>query len=346
MENNMTIYQNNLHFLRFVLASLVILGHAYILIDPNYEQSYIGQFFFSTFSALSVHAFFIISGYLIYNSIINTKLYKQYVTKRLLRILPLFYIVLLVSLPLCSFFYSNAEGTDNYWGQKSTWNYLLNNLTVFRLMHTIDGVFSHNPHPAINGSLWSIPYEVMCYIAFSVLFIFKKSSPKTMSIWMVVGYIVSIILCFQLSLLSDTFRTLSTCFLLFYTGMMIARFLNPKKIPLLIALLCFILFIIFYYCREWLPDARWRMVSIFPFSIFIMFVAFVPNKILPKFAQWGDASYGIYLLGFPIQQTLIALYPSWHPLHNFIIAYLIVVPLAFISWHFLEKPILGLKTKI
>lgn len=53
----------------------------------------------------------------------------------------------------------------------------------------------------------------------------------------------------------------------------------------------------------------------------------------------GDYSYGIYLYGFPIQQT-IAMVPALREWYlSLAIAWPAAFSLAFLSWHFVEKPV-------
>lgn len=50
-----------------------------------------------------------------------------------------------------------------------------NNLSLYRIQYIIDGVFENNPYKsAINGSLWTIPYEFTMYVLLSFLIIFRK----------------------------------------------------------------------------------------------------------------------------------------------------------------------------
>lgn len=342
----MVIHQNNLHFLRFLLATLVIVGHAYALTDPDNVRHYWGYFTFSSLTALSVNAFFIISGYLIYHSLMHTGTYRQYISNRFLRIVPLFHIVVILTVICCSFFYI-PDPDSTYWQQPGTWKYLTNNLTIFRLTHTIPGVFTSNPEPLINGSLWSIPYEIICYICFSVFFVVRSHS-RYKDRMMIAGYLCCTAVYLSIHIFhvlpeNNTADTLTRCLQLFFSGMMIARFLPPAGISRTTALLCFMLFAGLYYFRSGLYTDDLYMLFVFPFSIFIMYMAFVPNRILPRFAKLGDASYGIYLMGFPVQQMILFHFPHWHPLYNAALTCLVVIPLAFASWHCIEKPVLGLK---
>lgn len=341
------LHQNNLHFLRFLLACMVVLGHAYALTDPDHAMGYSGSVFFSSLTALAVNAFFIISGYLIYQSLMRAASFKQYTKNRLLRIVPLWILVIVVTVVVCGFIY---EGTlASYWTQRSTWTYMLRNFTFFGLIHYIDGVFASNPKPHINGSLWSIPYELLCYFLFSpLLFLGKKCSKVTVDRLLQISFSVLVIVFviihfFEFIAVGERVETALKCVMLFYMGVMLGRFYPQRLMNMPTMIVAFITFAFLYYGRYFFDMDNWYTLAIFPFALIVIYLSFWPNKVLPKFAKWGDASYGIYLMAFPIQQLFIAIQPSWHPLLNFCCTMAVVIPLAYWAWHRVEAPILSLK---
>lgn len=61
----------------------------------------------------------------------------------------------------------------------------------------------------------------------------------------------------------------------------------------------------------------------------------------------GDYSYGIYLYAMPVQQTLAYLFPSLREWYwDIIFGLPIVIGLAMLSWHWVEKPTLQLRKRI
>lgn len=73
--------------------------------------------------------------------------------------------------------------------------------------------------------------------------------------------------------------------------------------------------------------------------------AFHPNVRVTIPKRVGDLSYGLYVYAFPVQQTLIYNFPAIGPWMLFMTASAVTAVMAWFSWHWLEKPALGLKGK-
>ena len=70
---------------------------------------------------------------------------------------------------------------------------------------------------------------------------------------------------------------------------------------------------------------------------------------LPDLKRFGDVSYGMYLYGWPVQQTFVALAGgvgaiSWHAL--FAVSTLAAGVMGYASWHLLEKRALQWKSRL
>ena len=105
-------HTNNFDFLRLLFAVWVIITHSYPLTGQP-EQDLLwkitnGQ---TVFSYISVRGFFAISGYLIIQSLLRSNNLIDYYWKRILRIFPALFVVLLFSTIVCYFAYN---GTTPY----------------------------------------------------------------------------------------------------------------------------------------------------------------------------------------------------------------------------------------
>ena len=76
----------------------------------------------------------------------------------------------------------------------------------------------------------------------------------------------------------------------------------------------------------------------------ILSFALVPAPVFSRAGRWGDFSYGLYLYGFPLQQTVNFLWPRpMTALQNAAIAGLAALLFAVLSWHLVEKRMLAMK---
>jgi len=93
-----------------------------------------------------------------------------------------------------------------------------------------------------------------------------------------------------------------------------------------------------------------KAVALFGLQLSFAYLTGVAAFRVPRWAKTlsgrlPDYSYGIYIYAFPAQQAAIALGIGVTPLANIGFGFLIMLPFAAASWHLIEKPALGLKTK-
>lgn len=331
---------NNFSALRLICASLVIVTHANELLNLGKDGLYSYSNQQVSFSHLAVNTFFVISGFLIFKSYQRSTSWMSFIKKRLLRIYPAFVVSLFFSLCIASVFYT---GQTNFWLLRDTWQFISRNMGLLFLQHEIPGVFVHNPVHAINGSWWTIPYEVLCYVCVSILFILpcRKAWDKA-----IVLIVYGLLFAFNIYLNVYThyieqlgvIATMGTLSMYFVGGALMNfvfkdRTINNKYL-LLILIICIIA----------LPFKIWFAVFYIGWPIAIIGIGLGSYPIMNKVdIKLGDISYGIYLFAFPIQQMLVALKPTFNPYLLMITTFLIVIIIAKLSWEFVEKPFLKFK---
>ncbi len=155
-------HRDNIGVLRLVFASLVIIGHAPELIDGDRHREVLTMIFHTlSFGELAVDAFFLISGYLITMSWLKSNLLSEYLKRRLLRIYPAFIVAYIVSVFILGPFVGAAP-----------WRWI--GETAFRLValqspKIYSGQLAGLHYPDLNGSMWTIAYEVRCYLLVAAL---------------------------------------------------------------------------------------------------------------------------------------------------------------------------------
>lgn len=91
---------NNFNFIRVVAAALVIITHTYVLVGLGIGHDFLYQLTREDMSVsiLGLRTFFVISGFLIAQSMERSSTYKSFFIKRVLRIFPGLMACLLVTI--------------------------------------------------------------------------------------------------------------------------------------------------------------------------------------------------------------------------------------------------------
>lgn len=328
-------HQNNFDFLRFTLASLVFLAHFKELNTEVYNFKYLN--FIS--SALVIKCFFIISGYLITSSFYSNDFnLKKYFLNRFARIYPAYFAVVISCFILLSF--TSKLNPIDYFTNQQNLKYLICNLLFANFLQPdIQGVFTNNYISAVNGSLWTIKIEVMFYITLPVLIIFlKKMSLNYIKISLAIIYLISTIYSYYfneihnsatMSKLLPNYMNLFACGIFcFYIRENIKKYSNWFILPAL-----GILFIERYF----------ELFPVFtPICLTFITMCIAYNfSFLNTFGKYGDFSYGLYLIHFPVIQTILECnFLSNAPFLKILFTFILILILSILSWNYLEKPIL------
>ncbi len=325
---------NNLNAIRMIAASAVMVSHAFPITggeDPL--LTLIG----ATAGELAVAVFFGLSGLLIARSFDRRASMVHFLTARVLRLFPALIVVLTLTVVAGAWF--TRLPLADYTAARGTWTYVPMNLALFSPQFALPGVFETNPYgPAINGSLWTLFYEVACYAGVVAL-----------------GLI---------GILRHRFAAHGV---LFATAMIhgaAAWMSGPDPaagpVPLRVVLLAqlafpFMLGSAAYVWRERLPLSGWTALALWVPALALpagpllaswitlalvysaLWFGFVPKGRLLAYNRLGDYSYGIYIYAFPVQQTLVHLMPGMTPLANIALAFPITLVLAVLSWKLVEE---------
>ena len=336
--------KNNLNIIRLVASLMVLYMHSFAVsvgvqdedvmdvITAHQAQS----------GGVAVYIFFIISGFLICRSYDRSSSLWSYTKARFLRIWPLYFIVvtvytfiigaLLTDYPFDVYFFSEIKEYFETLGFLSS-------------SAMLPGVFQYHYNHSMNGSIWTLMYEVLWYILVVALApLWKRFKASIVPIYavMLLGYMM-------LSGTGDSFLlNFFTLGMFFTAGMMFYLFSDRIKLSWKYALVCLgvLIFSIF------LSDFK-AVFSLFGGYI-IFYIAFQKKYIATWYDKIGDLSYGIYIMAFPIQQTLVECLGkptygyntlSMNSYLNMLLTLVIVLPLSYLTWHFIEEPCLKLKNK-
>jgi hypothetical protein len=156
---------NNLDFIRVVMASLVILTHAFdVFIETKLPEPLTfltrGQL---TSGAFAVGVFFLVSGYLVTASWRNSKSVFDFFRKRVLRVHPGF----IVSCAICLLVVGPIAASDvgAYYSEISPLRFITDAL----LLEVVDMPPAFEAPYSVNGTLWMIQIEFLCYVLLGII---------------------------------------------------------------------------------------------------------------------------------------------------------------------------------
>lgn len=336
-------FRNNYDFLRVFAALCIMFSHSFGLLN-NYENEPLrvmtgGRF---NFSFIGLCIFFSISGFLIAKSAERSSSLIHYLWKRFLRIQPLLFVVCFVSVLVIGPFFTSLSPGD-YFLNVNSWTYFRNILPVFGAQFTLPGVFVNNiADHGVNGSLWTLIVEERLYLIIGVFILLRKSRFIFLVFLILPVNILYLAnrLFFSSSLIPYLESSPFFYALLFLNsaGLYFLRINLSKNHEWYLLISAGLIFIGAYY-----PVLDF--IYFFAIPVFINSLATI-RGVLNKTGKFGDFTYGIYVFAFPVQQMLIALGIVWEPYHLFFYTSALVVPLAVISWHLLEKRALSLKNLV
>ena len=326
-------------YMRLLLATAVILHHSFTVTMSLAH----GEAMWATpdraVIGLILPMFFALSGFLVAGSLERNKSLVSFLGLRAIRLVPalalevalsaLFLGVLLTTLPI-----------QQYFSSPLLRSYFLN--IVGDIHYHLPGVFESNPVGfTVNSQLWTIPFELKCYVTLAVLAALGIASRR------------SLLLCaltlLQIAILAtailhhnghnQTFpgRVLVGCFL---AGLLLFKYRDqvPSNAQLGLASLCLTCLLLLVPYGDYLLCLPAAYATVCLGTI---------NPPRNRLLLSGDYSYGLYLYGFPLQQAFTTL-GVWTRIWwiDFACVYPVAFAFAALSWWTVEKPSFKLKKYI
>lgn len=341
-------HRNNFNLLRLIAASLVIVSHGIELPTGIAQRDWAFQVTGFSFAWYAVSLFFVISGFLVTESWRRSEYLPAFVSARVLRIWP----GLLVMLALTVFVLGPAMtniGLIDYFTSSMTWKYALRTASILTgVTYNLPGVFDNLPLQTVNGSLWTLFYEVWFYIgilALGALGLLANTSRVRLIglIAIVVTALIAVgtqIVAARLSGVLALSLELGRLGFAFSLGMAYSGFRDKisLRLPIVVALIA--------VAAATTGTPLFVVTSSLALAYGCLWIAYVPNaSFLRPTQDWPDYSYGLYIYAFPVQQLLVALLPDPQPWQIIVLGFLCTLPFAALSWHFIESRALSQKAR-
>ena len=327
---------DNFSLLRLILALAVVVSHAFSVSTGGHEPLYLSTGF--SLGEYAVNGFFTISGFLVTMSFARRG-WRDYIVARTLRIAPAF-IVATLAMALFGSLITTLSVAD-YWRDPQVGRFIVATLTTFKSAGALPGVFADNPLRAPLGTVWTLKYEVLCYLGVFVFGVAVGLSRRGIALAIVAGLGITIVLLDVLY--PEAGKAVQTSLrlpFLFGIGAIFFLYRDEVRITSWIVLML--------VAATWLAQdtAFYKALSFATGAYGIIWLAVAPGLSSRAFDLKTDLSYGVYLLGWPVQQTLQAFSPHM-PIEAMLpIAVVLSLLVALVSWHAVEKPALGLKARI
>lgn len=340
---------NNFNLVRLLAAGCVLVSHSWPLSGTPGEP--LERFAGFSLGHFGVDIFFVVSGFLVTGSLFARRTLGAFVRARALRIFPALTVnafgtalvigPLVTALPLAAYFTSPL-----------TWAYAVFNSTTWPwgVVWSLPGVFRGLPAgDAVNGALWSLPWELTMYAMLVVLGALALRTRPWLGARGVKVVVLGIALLATLGHglnegadLSRAFRVVQGLRLvaLFFTGASLQLLRDRVPLSGVAAAVA---------AAALVAALRWQGYALVAYplllSYVVLWVAIVPGGVLRAYNRLGDYSYGFYLWQFPIQQWVVLTHPGISQPMLCLASLPAALAIAVASWHLIERPALALKER-
>jgi peptidoglycan/LPS O-acetylase OafA/YrhL len=320
-------------YLRLILALSVVVWHSVLVCYGPADEIYFWTGPFRPLIYFILPAFFALSGFLVAGSLERNSI-SEFVTLRIVRIFPALAVEVLLSALIIGPLLTNVAWRE-YFSSPKFFIYFLNMIGIIH--YQLPGVFETNPTPDyVNAQLWTIPFELYCYALLIAIALFGIAKRSSWLFALTLGAALVLTVLPQVGL-SDPphYGPLGALLILsFLFG--VSLFIMRRDIAFSESL--FLISIVAYWV--FITNLNFIYLSAASIAYITVFLGLQnPRKTL--FIRGADYSYGVYLYGFPLQQTICYLFPSFRIWYvNAATSVALALICAYLSWTFVESRIL------
>lgn len=331
---------NNFNLIRFVAAFSVLVSHGYAIVLGPAAFEPLERMLGYTLGEVAVDVFFVSSGFLVCGSLLRLESLRLFGLARVRRIFPALAVALAVTALLIGPMVSTL-GFGEYLLDPQWIFYLARNSLLFGgVEHFLPGVFIQLPQSGVvNGSLWTLPFEVWCYATLAMFWLGLRKSGLGRQAFppLLIAAAVGSFVLFHTTRAYD--MEISHGFRLFF------MFFSGASLHVLKGHVRFDGRIAAVLAASVIASASSSALFVFVYPLcigyLVLFAAYMPGRNIRHFNRAGDYSYGIYIYAFPTQQLVLLLAPPGWSLGALVaMTALFTMSAALLSWHLVERPFL------
>jgi peptidoglycan/LPS O-acetylase OafA/YrhL len=332
---------NGFTFLRLVLALCVLYAHSFAF-GPVTEPLWRLSNGTLAISGIAVDGFFVISGFLVWRSMLASASPWTYLAKRGLRLLPALVTVTVLSVLMGAVL--TSLGPAEYWTHPQLWYFLSNPFWMLRggVDFNLPGLFTEHPVHAVNVSLWTIPYEIFFYLLLLLAFLVPRNAkvlvPLLGMVYLLAFTIIQLDVSYIFPHTSFELDRIARLSPFFVGGAIIAQVSAERWFAKPWVFLSTLTVLILATALFDPSDAFWYIL-LPPLVIGCAFLPFWANT---GSFRITDISYGVYLAGWPVQQLMFSTFglTDWS---MFAASLVVTCGYGLLSWRLVEAPALALK---
>jgi len=340
---------NNFNLIRLIASGSVLVSHSWSLTGTPGEP--FERFAGFSFGHMGVDVFFVVSGFLVTGSLLGRGTLGSFLRARALRIFPALVASAFGAALVIGPFVTTLP-LGRYFADAGTWRYAFQNSTTWPwgVRWVLPGVFAGLPGGnAVNGALWSLPWELTMYAMLTVLGALALRTPPLLTRPRLQAAIVGLAAvatighglneAFAFSQRFEVVQALRLVALFFSAG---ALYLFRDRVPLSPVLFIASAVVLFGSLA-----VKGLALALYPAALVyaVVWLALVPGGVVRRYNRLGDYSYGFYLWQFPIQQWIVLRRPATTQPELLLYSLPAALALAVLSWHLVESPALSLKDR-
>lgn len=283
--------------------------------------------------------FFALSGFLVAGSLLRTKTLVMFLGLRGIRIFPALGMECLLSALILGPIFTTYSLTQ-YYSDPLFARYFFN--IIGHVQFVLPGVFLDNPAPgAVNAQLWTVPFELACYVALAVLAVVGLVKRRVLVVVAMIGVQVThlagglILHQGDLSALGGGHIGGVNLVVSFLAGVAVYLYRDVLLWDFKTFAVCLVASLLLY------ETPATTLLAVFPTAYLTVYLGLLnPRKI--ALMRGADYSYGLYLYGLVVEQALAAVgVRQWAAMT--VLTLVLGGLFAAFSWHVVEKPALRLR---